>query len=136
MINIALLPSAQHQISELKQLESIEKQIALKQNEIKRNTLMSRYNDRFYKKIPTINNLILSPSVFHCIVTRTGNRYQAQSNFDVSSFRHQLISSSFFSSRSNRDVTSFPRKQISHNFIVGTYGRTNEPTDGPTTSLL
>jgi hypothetical protein len=26
--------------------------------------------------------------------TRTGNRYQARSNFDVTSFRHQLISSS------------------------------------------
>jgi hypothetical protein len=39
--------------------------------------------------------------------TRTGNRYQAQSNFDVTSFRHHLISSSFSSPRSNRDVTSF-----------------------------
>jgi hypothetical protein len=59
--------------------------------------------------------------------TRTGNRYQAQSNFDVTSFRHQLISSSFSSSRSNRDVTSFPQ-----NFIVGTNGRTDGRTNGPT----
>jgi hypothetical protein len=43
--------------------------------------------------------------------TRTGNRYQVQS---------EAIFSSFSSSRSNRDVTSFPRKQISQNFIVGT----------------
>jgi hypothetical protein len=64
--------------------------------------------------------------------TRTGNRYQARSNFDITSFRYQLISSSFSSSRSNRDVTSFPRKQISQNFIVGTYGRTDRPTDRPT----
>jgi hypothetical protein len=61
--------------------------------------------------------------------TRTGNRYQARSNIDVTSFRHQLISSSFSSSRSDRDVTSFPREQISQNFIVGTDQRNNGRTN-------
>jgi hypothetical protein len=56
--------------------------------------------------------------------TRTGNRYQARSNFDVTSFQHQLISSSFSSSRSNRDVTSF-RSDMETN------GQTDQPTDGP-----
>jgi hypothetical protein len=59
------------------------------------------------------------------VKTRTGNRYQAQSNFDVTSFRHQLISSSFSSSRSNRDVISFRSD-------IGTNQRTNGPTNGPT----
>jgi hypothetical protein len=40
-------------------------------------------------------------------------------NFDVTSFRHQLISSSFSSSRSNRDVTSFRSD-------MGTNRRTNQ----------
>jgi len=61
-----------------------------------------------------------------------GNRYQAQSNFDITSFRHQLISSSFSSSRSNCDVTSFPRKQISQNFIMGTDRPTDQRTNGLT----
>jgi hypothetical protein len=57
--------------------------------------------------------------------TRTGNRYQARSNFDVTSFRHQLISSSFSSSRSNRDVTSFQSD-------MGTNQRTDQRTNGRT----
>jgi hypothetical protein len=59
--------------------------------------------------------------------TRTGDRYQERSNFDVTSFRHQLISSSFSFSRNNCDVTSFPC-----NFIVGTDQQNNGPTDGRT----
>ena len=31
--------------------------------------------------------------------------------------------------QSNFDVTSFRRKQISKNFIMGTYHRTDQPTD-------
>jgi hypothetical protein len=65
--------------------------------------------------------------------TRKGNRYQVRNNFDVTSFRHQLISSSFSSSRSNCDVISFGSD-------MGTNGpmdqQTNKPTDqrtnGPT----
>jgi hypothetical protein len=53
--------------------------------------------------------------------TRTGNRYQERRNFDITSFRHQLISSSFSSSRSNRNITSFRSD-------MGTDG----PTEGPT----
>jgi hypothetical protein len=61
-----------------------------------------------------------------------GNRYQARSNFDITSFQHQLISFFFSSSQSNRDITSFPR-----NFIVGTvfeviWGTTNRRTNKPT----
>jgi hypothetical protein len=90
-------------------------------------TLKPQYNDPFNNKISAIKNLISSPFVVNFIVTRTSNGYQAQSNFDVTSFRHQLISSSFSSSRSNCNITSFPR-----NFIVGTDGTTNQPTNRPT----
>jgi hypothetical protein len=57
------------------------------------------------------------------IKTRTGNCHQAQSNFYVTSFRHQLISTSIFSSRSNRDVTSFRSD-------MGTNQRTDQQTNG------
>jgi hypothetical protein len=61
--------------------------------------------------------------------TRTGNRYQARSNFDVTSFRHHLISSSFSSSRSNCDIISFRSDMGTNGW---TNGRTNQPTNGPT----
>ena len=53
--------------------------------------------------------------------TRTGNRYQVQSNFDVTSFLHHPMSSSFSSLQ---------------NFIVGTDGPTNGRTDGTTKHSL
>jgi hypothetical protein len=46
----------------------------------------------------------------------TGNRYQARSNFDVTSFQHHPMSSSF----------------SLQNFIVGTNQPTNRRTDQPT----
>jgi hypothetical protein len=64
-----------------------------------------------------------------CKKTRMGNRYQVRSNFDVTSFRHQLISSSFSSSRSNHDATSF-RSDMGTN--QRTNQRTGQPTDQPT----
>jgi hypothetical protein len=73
----------------------------------------------------------------HCILrvysfnleNKKGNHYQARGNFDVTSFQHHLISSSFSSSWSNRDVTSFRSD-------MGTNGRTDGPTNGPTKSLI
>jgi hypothetical protein len=59
------------------------------------------------------------------MITRTGNRYQAWSNFDITSFRHQPISSSFSSSQSNCDVISF-RSDMRTNQRTKWYG------DGPT----
>jgi hypothetical protein len=74
------------------------------------------------KKLSSWKKVVKFKKKLTCSKTRTGNRYQARSNFDVTSFWHP---SSFSSSRSNRNVTSFRSD-------MGTDQRTDKPTDGPT----
>jgi hypothetical protein len=66
------------------------------------------------------------------IKTRTGNRYQARSNFDVTSFRHQLISSSFSFSRSKSRRNQFSKWYGDQPTDQRTNGPTDKRTNGPT----